>query len=218
MKMKLLTAVAVLAVALGATSMALADTITISVQYNGGTIVTSGPESGNATIDFPLTNNVNMGHFTSINVSATGSGAQPEPALDSNTIDVTSTGGGTLVIWVTEQGIGTPVGPSLFDSSFTVNRITPGWSVTESTSLGGTPLGSATFLAHTFQPDIFTDITTTAPFSETEKYVIVASGTGQTNDTIDLTGAAVVTPESATLSLMGMGLLGLLGLRKKRVA
>jgi hypothetical protein len=220
MKMKLLTAIAVLAVALGATSMALADTITIGL---GAVPVAVASNGGAVPLSYA---NPAYGGF-SVSVTATGSPWLFEPNMDTNTIDVSSGTAGTLWIWVTEQGITSPTGVNNFVSGFTSNLLPAGWTVTEATYVDAanglfttiSPLASASFNAIGSTSSTNSTPSLSNPFSETEVFEITSvacNGTNcNTSDTIDI---HAVTPEPATLSLVGMGLLGLLGLRKKRVA
>jgi hypothetical protein len=225
MKMKLLTAVAVLAVALGATSMALADTITVGLQEAGygsplGSITTVATGSG--TLSY-MGSYGTFSAFHAIQVNVTGTPPLPEPELDSQTVNVSSSSAGVLVIYVTEQGLTDLTGINSLISSFTANSLNGHiTSVLEATYIdpanglwGGSALGSKTFTAIGSAVSTNATPSISGPFSLTEVYTVTATGAGDTNDTIDI---AAVTPEPATLSLVGMGLLGLLGLRKKRVA
>jgi hypothetical protein len=66
------------------------------------------------------------------------------------------------------------------------------------------PLGSASFTA--IGTDTASDsVNVTALFSVTEEYIITATGSGSSNDTIDTS----VVPEPGSLALLGTALLGL---------
>jgi hypothetical protein len=161
----------------------------ISISLDGTTTAASGTNSAQVT--------TNQGVFSSIQVSGTGN--LPAPGLlDSNTIDVTATGSGTLNIWVTDQGLTSPIGAFNFLSTFTTNALLAGWTVTESTFLSpvnalftGTPLSSTTFagpLASGTTALGLSALTNTGagPFSVTEKFTVVAAGPGSDNSTINL--------------------------------
>jgi len=215
--MKLLTAALVLAGAVLLTSVARADTITIGLQeagFNSGSIFTeTSSTSGSVTFSG------SYGTFSFNAITAVGSPALPQPQLDSTSIDVSSSGSGTITVYVTEQGITSPTGVLNLLSGFTSNFLTAGWTLTEATyvDVGNglyaitSPLGSQTFTALGSASSANLTPSLSSPFSETEVFTITASGAGRSNGTI----ATQLVPEPATLSLLGMGLLSLLGLRKK---
>jgi len=214
-----------LAVLVGLPSLARADTITIGLQeagVNGGAITTVATGSGFAA------NGLAYGTFTLNSVSGAGSPFLPEPQLDSSSLNISSTAAGTLTVYVTEQGLSTPTGVNQFISSFTENLLTGKvTSVAESTFVdlgnglfGGSPLASFTVTSGSGPAVLVTAATPllTAPYSETEKFVVTAAGVGSGNQTIDIL-AAVPVPEPGSLSLLSSGLFGfaLLGLRRRKV-
>jgi len=214
--MKLLTASLVLAGAVLLTSVARADTVSIGLQeagFNGGSIVSVASGSGSASFSG------SYGTFVLNLVDGLGTPPLPEPQLDSSSIDVSSSASGTLTVYVTESGVSSVTGVNNFLSGFTMNILTSGWTVTESTyvDLGNgvfaitSPLGSQVFTGIGSASSINATPSLGSPFSETEVFTISANGTGQSNATITMQRV----PEPATLSLLGMGLLSLLGLRKK---
>jgi hypothetical protein len=103
-----------------------------------------------------------------------------------------------LNIWVTDQGLTSPLGAFNFLSTFTTNALNAGWTVTESTFLStanalftGTPLSSTTFtgpLVSGGNASGISALTSTGagPFSVTEKFTIFAAGAGSDNSTINL--------------------------------
>ena len=210
--MKRMVFMAVLAVlALVFVSGAYADTITIGLQEGGGIVTVA---SGSTTASF----SGSFGTFSLVNVNGTGTFSLSLPTFGSNTLQVAGSGG-TLNVFVTDQGITSPTGLTDFLSAFTANLLPLGWTVTESTYIdtsnglfGGTLLNSSPtgFNSGT------SSLTTSSLYSATEKFVIAANSTlGSTNDTINLTATAV--PEPGSLVLFGSGLMSLAGLMRRKL-
>jgi len=219
-RMNLLAMVAALTVALVSATVARATTIEIGLQetgVNGGAITTeTTTSSGNATIS-----GVTYGTFTVNNVSATGAPILASGDLDSNSLNVSSSTGGTLYVWVTITGLTSPTGTTNFLSSLTSNSLPSGWTATLVTyeDSSNAAYGTGTTLASNTFTGIGTKVLTNpatlaSPYSLTEEYEITSTGSGTANDTVDLSTA----PEPATLSLLGIALLGLVGLGKKEFA
>jgi hypothetical protein len=148
--------------------------------------------------------------------------------LNSNTLNTSSATPGTLSVYVTIQGLTTPISSVL--SSLTTNLLPAGWSVTEQTFLDTgnglftTSGGSVTMLSsHTFTnpptagPDtskVNAAISSGSMYSITELYVITSSGLGgPANNTIDV---VATTPLPGALPLLGSGLIGLWAWGRKR--
>jgi len=171
-----------------------------------------------------------IGTFTLASATATGSPVLQQPTLDTSSIDVNSSGAGTLYMFVTEQGLTSPLGINSFLSSFTFNLFNGGAgiaSVTENTFISatnalyaGTLLSSATDSTGGLSSTSATAASPllTGPFSETIEYIIHASGVGSTNDTVNLSSPSVSVPEPASLLALatGLGILSLL-MRARRL-
>jgi hypothetical protein len=217
---------AVGAAALGVAGTAHAATISIGTSLNGGSITNqaSGATPGPVTFTGPV-GAYNLDTVSGVDLSAA--------SLDSNSINATATGTlDTLAIFVSASDVTSFSGLVKALSGLTVNFLTPGWSVTESTfednsnMVFGTTSNSlsATLLAtHTFTagPDVFTlstPVSVTTPFSVTEEFVIKSNGfSGAANNTIDLSGSV---PEPSTWAMMGIGfaLLGFVGFRSRKAS
>jgi len=215
--MKSVVFMAVLAVlALVFVSGAYADTISIGLQEGGGI---STVASGTTTASF----SGSFGTFSLVNVSGTGTFSLNLPDFGSSTFQVSGSGG-TLDVWISDQGITSPTGLTAFLSAFTANLLPIGWTVTEYTYVDNTnaQYGTATLLnsSPTFTTTGSATGTnsaiTSSLYSVTERFVITANATpGTTNDTINLTATAV--PEPGSLVLFGSGLMSLAGLMRRKL-
>jgi hypothetical protein len=204
-------------------AFASAETISVGLQevgVNGGMITTEQQSStliaGNFySLDF---GSVSYGTFI---LNAFNSTDSVSPAsLNSQSMNTSSSSPGTLIVYVTQQGVTTPLSSNWL-SSFTTNQITNGWTVNEATYYDPgnglyaetDPLDSAT-LTSSNQVASSTDPAnvTTGMFSLTEVFTITAiAGGGTANDTIDLQAV----PEPGTLALLGAGLIGLGFIRRR---
>jgi hypothetical protein len=206
-------------------SAASADTVTIGLQtasVNGGAVTAqpgAGPTASISTVGY--------GGFT---VSASGFGQSalvPPALLFSGTVNVAQSAlsaGTVLNIFVTDQGITTPTGLVGFLSGFTVNTLSAGWTVLETTLVSstnalfaGTTLSSAMFNSSDVPGGAtgLNSASVTGPYSVTEEYTITSSASaGGSTDTMQLS----TTPLPATLPLFatGLGALGFGAWRKRK--
>jgi hypothetical protein len=194
-----------------------AATISIGTALNGGaiTLQNSGAAPGPVTFSGPV-GAYNIDTVSGEDLSAT--------SLNSNAIDATSAGTTEVLdVYVSVSDVTGLSGLQRALSGLTVNFLTPGWSVTESTfeDNSNTVFGTANPLAtHTFTsgPDVFSalaSVSVTSPFSVTELYEISSNGFGgAANDTIDVSGV----PEPSTWAMLGIGFaaMGFVGFRKAR--
>jgi len=227
MARRLFIAAALLASAVSFASSANALTITIS----GGESPTFPPAftvlaSGGSPVTLLPT--VCCGATDSFTVSGSATGTPPLSSghLITDTIDINSTGPGTLFLWVTETGLTSPVGTVSWKSGLTSNLLEGSISsVTLSTFLSpsdgvappdGTQLATATFTDVGTSVSSFVDNPGAGPYSIQEVFVVHATGAGDTNLTIDLVGTTV--PELSTWAMMGLGFafLGFVGYRTTR--
>ncbi len=215
----LILAAAVAACGLGAVPAAHALPVAIMLTESGYTSQTFPGAGGSACTCVagpPPSSTVTFGTFT-VQASGTGSPIVPTPEFLSNSINVSSAAAGTLFILATETGITSPLGANLgFLSSFTTNEVDPGLTVTETTYVDPGDaafattdmLDSATFSG--IGTDVLTNVATLpSTYSETEVFEITATRAGSTNDTIEIDPV----PEPGSFTILGVGLLGLLGFR-----
>jgi hypothetical protein len=136
--------------------------------------------------------------------------------LGTTSLDISSSAGGTLRVYVTSQN-NTDVG-NTWISSLTSNSLPGGWSVTEQTFIdpGNGLFTTTTQLASNLFNTIGTSVSAAIAasgnnYSVTHLYTIVATGAGTALSTINL-----ATPIPGALPLFATGLLGLWALRRKR--
>jgi hypothetical protein len=167
--------------------------------------------------------------FTFNNANGTGSPILAEPNLLTNSIDVSSSTGGVLNVFITESGLTTPTGSNLFQSGFTSNTFSGGaLSVLEQTFIdvtnsdpsqagwAGQLLASQLFTGTGSQDSINLSPNVGAgPYSETAEFTITFAGSGSVNDSINLNQAPDPAPEPSVALLLGSGLLGLAGIRRR---
>jgi hypothetical protein len=194
-----------------------AATISIGTALNGGaiTLQNSGATPGPVSFSGPV-GAYNIDRVSGEDLTST--------SLNSNAIDATSAGtSDVLDVYVSVSDVTGLSGLQRALSGFTVNFLTTGWSVTESTFEDNSDMvfGMANLLAtHTFTsgPDAFAalaSVSVTSPFSVTELYQISSKGLGgAANDTIDVSGV----PEPSTWAMLAIGFaaMGFVGFRTAR--
>jgi hypothetical protein len=209
--------------------LASADPVYVGLSeagVNGGNITTEVAGGANGIASFSGI----YGTFTSVSALVIGSPALTEPDLDTTSIDVSTKSAGTLKIYVSELGQ-TTQNFTDFVSGFTSN-IQNGSiiSVTEATYAGAcgaicTPflttnlLSTATFSAIGSMTDLAPNTITSKPYWTTEVFTITAQKaknelSNDANDSIDLSSTAV--PEPVSLSMLGLGLVALGAVRRRR--
>jgi hypothetical protein len=157
--------------------------------------------------------------------------------LDTQTITLSTTTGGTLEVAFTLQNLIGPNGPAVWTSGFTSNeQIALTHSVTESTFLDITNglfltpasglLGTGLLTASGTEalPLQMKAFTATGPYALTEIYDVTLTGGCSAatpctaNLTIDLAGALAAVPEPASLAILGTALVGFGAWRRRRAA
>lgn len=205
----LISALTAVALTVSFASTASAAIISIGLQeagVNGGAITNEGSGVGTFSVS-----GLSYGSYILNNVDGT-SGPFITNSLSSNSFNASTTAGGTINVYVTASGLTSPSGIVPFQSSFTENLLTAGFSVTESSFVDAangifslaTPIGSQTFNAIGTSVQGANVNVGAGPYSVTVKYTIAASGEGSANST------AIVTPvpEPSTWAMMILGFMG----------
>jgi hypothetical protein len=195
---------------------------TIALQeasVNSGFITALATDGGNGSVTYAPSGST-YGTFSTNNVSALGAPILDQGSLSSNTVNVSSSAAGTLRIWVTETGYTSPTGSGQFLSGLTSNLLRGGVTSVEMITYidpanglyGGTILSDVLFTTISSSSSTTNSPALPGPYSLTQEYIITATGTGSSQDTISLS----YVPEPASILLMGLGLAGLGVVRRKR--
>ena len=199
--------------------MGMADNISIAV--NTTNAVPGTYTTANNSVSYSGT----AGVFD-VSVSGQGNSALPSGSMNTNTLDASSNGPGTLYIWVSQAGLTSPTGVNDFISTLATNTLSSGWTATVTTYLdtnnglfatsgaGVTTLGTYKFTGPigTYMSQQFDQgANLGGAYSLTAEYAITASNNGSAN-----LSANITTPEPASMMLLGAGFLGLGGLFRRR--
>jgi hypothetical protein len=207
--LKTLLPAAALAAGLAVAASANA-TIFIGVSTDGGGTITTIATDPTNTF---ASGTGSFGVFTLNSVTGTGDVVLPS-LLSSTSTNTSTTGAGTLDIYVLETDLAASTVNGGFVSSLTSNTLPTGWSVTESTFFDAANSGAfgagVSLASHPFTTIgtavIGAAANPAAPFALTEQYHIVASSSGTALSTINV--ASVPEPATWGLMLVGFGGLG----------
>lgn len=193
-----------------------AGVITISILDDGVSVPIPCVGGVNSTI----TCNGGSADYSNIFVGATGVPPLNGASLASLTLDATASSGGThtLTIDVNQTGLAF-AGPSNAVSTFTINHTIGGpfGPTTMSTDVNGGLLASTTFPVETNDTRSFTDSLPGLVTSTSHHYAITTTAAGQAiTDTIQLLTSEVNVPEPGSIAVLGMGMIGLGLIRRKR--
>jgi hypothetical protein len=198
-------AVAALVAGLGLTSQAHANLI---ISANG-TQEASDPTNTFATFSGGVGGfNINVVTATGVNAFANNG-----KILDVGSLNVSTSGTGSLTLLITETNLTSSSGSTLF-GSFTAQEL-QGLDVTRSFYLDTTNSGSLTTLLGTTTSENGSFSLTTplsGPYSITEEIVLTATAGGGNLSSDD----SVSVPEPMSLALLGSGVFGLGMIRRRR--
>ena len=213
LKKLLLTTVAVAALV----SPAFADTITMTAKVDGITAALESSPNGNLDV---TAQTFGTGFLFNTITATSQQFIGPTGVLTTNSVDVGTalSGSHTLTIDITAFGLLGTDSLQAFLSSFSVTKLTDGWTAREQTFINGVQLADTGVFTVTADSAFSTNLANmTNPFNAEVLYTITSNGAGRFNGGVDIDVAQAV-PELGTWGMMLLGFAGVGGLamRKRR--
>jgi hypothetical protein len=206
-------------------SSAYAEGIRLSGTADGSAVVQVLVDNSSSPVNFQGMCCTDTGDDWSILANASGFPDQKSGTFLTDSIDLKTTGAGSLFLWFTQSGLTSPLGKvdihSGLTSNFEVGGVTSARldSYFSATNGVAPPVGSL-LLEDTFSGTGTMEGTKTVtlgpgPYSLQAGYKVVASGPGSANLTINITTSEV--PEPSSMLLLGSGVLGLAGVLRRKL-